>query len=143
MSNTIIKITEKGKASYGAVVCLPKAMIEMRDYSKVNPSGLVLTDSELAYAKAHGLDKVLADGLLAFAGMEKIGQPTAAPVSHKESAPKAVEAAKPAEEPKPAKPAVEHTEKVSLMLKEDARKKAVAKKAEEPKAPEAKPEEDK
>jgi len=131
MSNTIIKITEKGKASYGAIVCLPKAAIEMRDYSKVNPHGLTLSPEELEYAKAHGLDAVLDAGLVIFAGMEK-----PVPAVAVTPLPKAEEPVK--DEAPVEKKTVEHTEKMGLMVKEENKRKANAKKNEV--APEPTPE---
>ena len=62
MANKTISIGPKSNKFYQILVCLPKSMMELKDYCKVNPRGLTLSDEELAYAMSHGLQGLLEDG---------------------------------------------------------------------------------
>lgn len=62
--NNVVTLTPKGAQKFQVIVCLTKSMIELKSYLRVNPNGLRLSDDELAYAKQHGLDGLVANGLV-------------------------------------------------------------------------------
>lgn len=60
----IINLTEKGKKMWNVIVSLPKAAMEMKDYCRLHPAGLRVTEEEFRYAMAHGLEDLIAKGLV-------------------------------------------------------------------------------
>ena len=62
MANKTISLGPKSNRFYQILVCLPKSMVELKDYCKVNPRGLALSDEELTYSLSHGLQELLEDG---------------------------------------------------------------------------------
>jgi hypothetical protein len=82
MSNTVLVPGKNAAARYQVHVCLPKSTVELKDHVKVNPSGLSLTESDLGYAKAHGLQKLIDEGLVAIVGSKnKVSEPVPSPKS--------------------------------------------------------------
>lgn len=77
--NTVVTLTPKGAQKFQVVVCLTKSMVELKSYLKVNPSGLRLSDDELTYAKQHGLDGLVANGLVEVKEVGAVVTPPKAP----------------------------------------------------------------
>ena len=79
-----VKLSPKGKKRFQVTVSLPKSVIELKDHCAIHPEGLFLTDEEMSYAKDHGFDLLVKDGLL-IVEERKIGAELVKPAVYQET----------------------------------------------------------
>lgn len=74
-----LKLGKKSNDMYAIHVSLPKGIIEMKSYCKVNGGSLSLTDYEFKFALASGADKLIASSVLAVSdGVVEVAAPVVA-----------------------------------------------------------------
>lgn len=75
-----LKLGKKSNNMYAVHISLPRGIVEMKSYCKVNGGMLAVSKSEFDFAMAAGMDKLIAAEVVAVGESSSVAIPVAVPV---------------------------------------------------------------